>query len=237
MNSQLRVTEYRPWRSRIMVIVLLLLGIAGSFGGYQYGMRQGGFNKLIADEKIGDLNTQVRTLTEKYSGLINDNTALERTAEMDREALQEVKTALVNLQEESVGLREEIAFYKSLVKPTKMQPGLKVQSLAIKPMGDSNVYDFKLVLTHVRKQKQEIAGTVDFRVLGMLKDRQVVYALSDLSVTNDKQLEFKFTYFQSFEGSLKLPKGFTPQFVTVLLKPKGKRSKSIRRRMTWSSIL
>jgi len=75
------------------------------------------------------------------------------------------------------------------------------------------------------------------RISGQLGERRVTYALVDVSEGGSERLNFKFKYFQSFEGGLRLPEGYRPESVTVIIEPEGDKLKAVRKTLQWPEVL
>lgn len=216
-----------------MLSVVLL--VAGAYGLYDFGRYRGGYDDRKAQQKIAGLEQQLAQLSERNNVLMDQNALLDRSSRIDRNAHDEVKVALNIAQQQALELREELAFYKSLVSPSEMEPGLHVQSFTVEADASPATFNYKLVLTQVRKNNREAVGVVLLRFTGTLNGRNIIYALSDVAKVNTEDLNFKFKYFQSFEGNLRFPKRFKPQTVSITVKPEGKRLKSVQKTIDWGT--
>ena len=102
--------------------------VASGYGLYDFGRYRGGYDNQAAQKDIGDLKLKIERLSERNELLIDQNAMLDRYSRIDRNAHEEVKTALNTAQQQSIELREELAFYRSLISPSEMEPGLHIQS-------------------------------------------------------------------------------------------------------------
>ena len=211
--------------------------IAGGYGLYDFGRYRGGYDHLQSRNEVEQLNQQIETLEQRNGLLMDQNAMLNRSSRIDRNAHDEVKAALNVAQQQSLELREELAFYKSLVSPSEMEPGLHVQSFTVEADAAPASFNYKLVLTQVRKNNREAVGVVLLRFSGTIDDKAVIYSLSDIAKVNTEDLNFKFKYFQSYEGNLRFPKRFEPKTVSITVKPEGKRLKSVQKTVTWGTAL
>lgn len=210
--------------------------VAMGYGLYDLGRYRAGHDEAEAMRTIDELEEEIRELLERNALLVEQNAVLDRASRIDRNAHEEVKQALHIAQQQSLELREELAFFKSLVSPSEMEPGLQIQDFSVESDGDPGSFSYKLVLTQVRKNNRPAEGRVLVRFSGLIDDKTVIYALSDVSKVSSEDLNFKFKYFQSFEGNLRFSRRFKPKTVSITVKPEGKRLKSVQKTISWESV-
>jgi hypothetical protein len=142
-----------------------------------------------------------------------------RSDQVSRTANQSLQDSLREREEEIAALRADLAFYQRLVGGRAPRQGLTVHQLALKAIGDSRAYAFRLTLTQNLKKAATSAGQVELTVDGVRGAKLAALGWSDL--TQDAKAEpikFQFKYFQQLDGSLMLPEGFQPNRVTVTAK-------------------
>ncbi len=216
----------------------------GGYSLYEVGRYRGGFDETIVQQKIDQLKQdidqlkqEIDSLRERNNQLVDQNAMLDRFSRIDRSAHDEVKVALNASQQQSLELREELAFYRSLVSPSEMAPGLHIQRLTVEAGVESGVFNYKLVLTQVRKNQRDAVGVSSLHFSGLLDDQVVVYALSDVDDAKTDKLHFKFKYFQSFAGGIRFPARFVPKSITITAKPKGEHLKPVKKTFKWETAL
>ena len=101
--------------------------VAMGYGLYDLGRYRAGHDEAEAMRTIDELEEEIRELLERNALLVEQNAVLDRASRIDRNAHEEVKQALHIAQQQSLELREELAFFKSLVSPSEMEPGLQIQ--------------------------------------------------------------------------------------------------------------
>ena len=81
---------------------------------------------------------------------------------------------------------------------------------------------------------QELWLEID--VEGMQDDREKVIPFARIAEGDVKPIKFKFRYFQSFKGEIRIPEGFEPQRIRIRLKPRGKgQPPAIEETMEWQA--
>ena len=236
MQRQFTVTPHRPWRHAMLAI--LALGALGTSGWllFERGKVQAGYDSQAWINLESELRQQILALERRNADLVRGNAVLQRSAEIDRNAYIEVQKALAEAQTVTLGLREELSFYRGLVTPSDKVDGLRVERFRLQSTTLERRFHYLVTLTQVRKNDRFAAGEVNLSVSGTRGDQESSYALAELSDV-EGVAKFKFKYFQNFEGTLELPDGFVPESVLVEVKPSGKRLRPVSKRFAWKSLL
>jgi hypothetical protein len=203
------------------MIALVILGYAL----FEYGRFSAGYDSIEADEEHDVLLKRVDELEENIDELREQKAVLERAAQIERKAYDELDTTLKVLQAEILELKGELAFYRGIVSPKDAAHGLHLQRFNVEPNGQANGYHYNIVLTQVLKNDRSAIGIIRIKIIGMQGDQPKVVELSQVTEKAVKELKYRFRYFQSLEGELTLPSGFTPQRVTVSVVPRDRHRK------------
>ncbi len=216
MSPQLVVREHSPWKQYVVIFVLLLLAIVGGYALYKYGLSRAGhdFESLTLEREF--LQTEISRLETELAEQRDQAVALQRSSEIDKQAYREVDESLRSLQSEILELKEEVAFYRSIVAPRESAKGLRIQRFKIEANRQPRSYRYKLVLTQVIKHSRITRGSVELNIEGLQNGQQHVLNLKQVESAKLDKLSFRFKYFQNFEGDMLLPEGFVPS--RVLLK-------------------
>ena len=133
-------------------------------------------------------------------------------------------------------LREELAFYRSIVSPSKMEPGLKIQAFQLERGEAEGEFHYKLVLTQVRGNNRIARGSVEIRVSGTQGGEPKELTLAQM-VSGTEELKFSFKYFQSVEGTLKLPAGFQPLKIDLKVDTTTRELEDIETSYEWNTTV
>lgn len=219
------VKAHQPWKTRaILALVVVAIVIIG-YSLYEYGRFSAGYDSMEAGEEHAVLLTHVGELEENIDDLREQKAVLERAAQIERKAYDELDTTLKVLQAEILELKGELAFYRGIVSPKDAAHGLHLQRFRVEPSGQTNGFQYKVILTQVLKNDRSATGVIRIKIVGTQGDQPRVLDLSQVTEKAVKELKYRFRYFQSLEGELTLPSGFTPQRVTVSVVPKDRRRK------------
>lgn len=159
-----------------------------------------------------------------------------RSDQVSRTANQSLQDSLREREEEIAALRADLAFYQRLVGGKAPRQGLTVHQLALKPIGQSAGFAFRLTLTQNMKKAATSAGEVELAVDGVKGAKLAALGWKDLTQnTAAEPIKFQFKYFQQLDGSLMLPEGFQPNRVTVTAKSEG--GDEVKQAFAWRDAL
>ncbi|MDH5257291.1 MAG: hypothetical protein OEX07_04770 [Gammaproteobacteria bacterium] len=214
-SGRIRIRHHSPFQHHAIRAIGAIVVVGAGFGLYYFGQQSAGFNSIAADEARERLLDSVSQLKEDKIALRDQLALVERSTQVDGQAYLQVKENLKALQQEILELREEVSFYRGIVAPKESSSGLRIDRLEVTKASSERLYHYNLVLTQVLKNHRNVRGTVKLIVEGLQDDRPKKLKMSAVSVEKNKYLEFKFKYFQKFEGDLLLPEGFLPRQVWV----------------------
>lgn len=228
-SGHLIVRTHRPVRSLMLaLLVAVLLGVAG-YVAYEQGrniVRAQYVNASAERERLQALN---RSLQDANASLRERATALERTSQIEREAYTKVHAHLKDLQQEILDLKEELAFYRSIVSSEQARD-LDIQSFEVHRDGGGE-YLYRLVLTGTMKNDSVISGTIKLWVFGERQGHPVRFSLAELS--DVQGIKFRLRHFQKVKGRLSLPQDFTPRRVSVQVTASGGKRTTLEKSFEW----
>lgn len=230
-TGHIRVHHQSPVHYYGARVIAIILVVAAGFGVYYFGQKTAGYSAAEADDAIERLVTQAAQLKDDKLDLIDQLALVERSTQVDVQAYIQVKGNLKELQQEILELREEVGFYRGIVAPRESSAGLRIDRLEITKATGKRLFHYNLVLTQVLKNHRNVRGTFKLIIEGVQNDRPKKLNMRQVTVAKNKFLEFKFKYFQKFEGDLILPDGFLARKVMVEVSPR--KRKKIRGAFDW----
>ena len=228
------VKAHRPWKSKfIWGLVLLVLLISG-WTLFDYGRYLAGYDSRDSGNEIEGL-LQIQAHLEKRIELLREDKAvLQRAAQIERKAYNELDTTLKVLQAEILEHKEELAFYRGIVSPKDSSFGLYLQNFFLSQNGDTRSYRYKVVLTQVLKNSRLISGKVKLQFDGLLNGETKILELKAVTAKKVRDLNYRFKYFQNIEGMVEFPDGFKLLRVNVQILPRGRQGDMIEKTIEWS---
>ncbi len=228
------VKAHRPWKSKfIWGIVILVLLISG-WTLFDYGRYLAGYDSRESENEISELLDIQKHLEKRIETLREEKAVLERAAQIERKAYNELDTTLKVLQAEILEHKEELAFYRGIVSPKDSSSGLYLQNFYLSQNGETRSYRYKVVLTQVLKNNRLVNGKVKLQFDGLLNGESKILKLRDVTAKKIKDLNYRFKYFQNIEGVVEFPEGFSLLRVNVQILPRGRQRDMIEKTIEWS---
>ncbi len=222
------------WRIGLTVLILALLVAAWSI--FEYGRYRAGYDRVTFRDIRLQLEQSNTAQEVDLRKLRKEKLDLEQTMRIENQAYSQVRKDLMELQEELLELKEELAFYRGIVSPEDADRGLQIQRFTVTKNQEDRSWQYKLVLTRVLKNRGTARGTAEIQVEGVTAESgsKKLLSLGEISVPRVKHLRYGFKYFQNLEGEIKLPAGFAPSRVILVLKPGGKGNKTqLKKTFDW----
>jgi hypothetical protein len=231
------VIRHRPGYRLRRTAILLVFSIVAAIAGYATGLAQSGFRFSSAEQSNQVLENEVEKLRDDYRKARQQLINLERGRVIDKQALNQARKTIVDLETRIGSLKSDLTFYTNIMAPSETSKGLQVDSFTLVRARNQGGYDFKLVLTQVGNNKSYISGVVAVNVIGLRDEEKEVIALRDLSEdVADLGVKFRFRYFQDVEGSMQLPEGFEPLEIQVVAQAEGRKSTQAERTFNWDDL-
>lgn len=234
--SQLVVKTHDPKKRAVIVAVSVASVVLSAWALFEYGRYSAGYDSLSASSEMQQLERMKLGLERNIVFLREQKTALQQQQQVEQQAYDEVRNDLRGLQDENLELKEELAFYRGIVSPEEGAHGLRIQSLQVTKNAKEGSFHYKLVLTQVLKNDRLARGRVDVLIEGIREDdgRQENLTLTGITVPKRSAMNFKFKYFQAFEGDMEMPEGFVPIRVSVIVDPSGRSLESVEKVFDWT---
>ena len=224
-----RVRAYWPlWLVLGLAAVVVLCGLS-----YDFGFKRG----LGLQQKTLAELAQLRAESARHADVLSDleqeliNTR--QGADIDRQAAEQVREAVVASESKIAALKSELVFYRGLMTPTATEKGLSIRSISFQPAGGANRFRYQIVLQQLAIKHRLLRGTYQIVLRGDLNGRQQALPLRDIAEPGVESA-FRFRYFQKIEGILRLPEGFEPGLVEVIAETNEKRPTRVEKQFSWS---
>jgi hypothetical protein len=228
------VVPYKPWRTALMRLGILLVVVITGGGFFLYGYSEGVFvNGDARSERdqlmlqVGDMGQQMEILRQE---LINSDQA----GAVDRQALEEVQGTIMNLRETISQLQEDVLYYKQIMSPENTETGLMIGQLDLESTEDTSRIRYRLELRQVGNNDNIVSGYANVNILGNRDRQEISMPLRSLAVDEDQlDIKLQFRYFQNIQGEMVLPEGFEPLGVQILAVDEGGNEKTVQKSFAW----
>lgn len=219
-TSDFMIVPRRP-HSRLRW-ALLGLAWAASLLGTGWGVHR--WSVPLLGESMDQLDVireENLSLQVRLERALQQSAVLQRSEQVNREALSQLQTSLGEREEEVAGLRADVAFYERLVGGSAKRQGLTVHSAVFEP-GTAGDLRYEITLTQNLKKSGLTEGEMSFAIEGIADGALRVLGWNDLNPQRQGALRpFSFRYFEQLTGSVMLPEGFEAQRVRVRLRREG----------------
>ena len=217
-----KILVYQPVYVWVATAVLTVTLMTAAFALFNRGRQSAiqGWEQLMGQRN--ELEQKNEELHQLNRDLRQQIAVLERSSEIDRLASLEVRAEFAGLQSELLDLRKELDFYRGIVSPGDVTPGLRIQRFHLEHGDKDGSFVYNLVLTQVKHNERYVRGVVEMDFEGLEDNEVKVIPLARLVKGNAEAVRFKFRYFQNFKGEIRIPDGFRPQRIRIRLKPQGK---------------
>ncbi|WDJ89450.1 hypothetical protein JH302_20135 [Xanthomonas campestris] len=207
----------RPWLWAVLVIVWL-----ASLGGVWWMASRTAAPRLVEAE--AGLQQAQRVQAEQrrqIEQLQQRQVNLAMSDKISRAANTEVQASLAERDEQIAALRADVAFYERLVGSTAQRKGLNAHSVQFTAEA-GGTWNYSVVLTQNLNRGAISQGQLRFAVEGVRAGKLVTVSWNELHQKPDAVGQpYSFRYFQQLDGSVILPKDFTPQRVKISLSGDG----------------
>lgn len=213
-----------------LIVLLALALLVGAGGGYLLGREHFAEATVVQRKLQFEFDHQAAQLADQE----NQQLALELGAEVDRQALEKMRRAVVVLDRKLSAYQEELDLYRNLVKSDQLEKGLQISNFLIRSTETPGVYRYRFAL----RKTEGLSKTtkVSFSVIweGVSAGKAVQYSLAQLDPDVESMpINIRFKYFQLFEGVIHLPSGFAPELIRATIWPSAKKARSNELLLSW----
>ena len=234
MNRKVVVTSQSEQFRYILWAGIAGLVIVTGLISYELGQNRAGFSRIDAQDNVTRLESENSDLVKENKKLSEHIAVLETSVKVDREAYRKVENQLVDLQSRILEQQENIEFYKGIVNEND-GTGLRIQDFRISQGLGEREFDLRLVLAQAFRSTKLVSGQVEMVVEGLQEGEPVRLALQDLVSNNASgKLGYSFRYFQDLKAEVVIPPDFVPERVHVIVRFKGKNSKTVEDFFVWN---
>jgi len=226
-------------RFKKTLLFSLLICLSGVGGYYTNGFFSHNGLKVLREE-LSKSSTLIKQHEENIAILRQQLIVVDRASQLSNETTGQINKEVKRLKKETVKLNQDIAFYKSVVSPTKTNAGVDIQKFELTPTSDPHNFQWKVVLMQSTKLHQFVKGSVRITLNGRQNDKNVSFDLHELSqeLNGEEDIKLGFKYFQTIpkegiKGYLQLPRGFTPDYLKLNGSTTSPKKSDIDRKIDW----
>jgi len=200
------VRAHMPWYWRWLGIVTVGALVVGTgWATYDFGMTFAGFRRLEADRELAKLKEAIARQQQEIGELRSQVAQAERQLQIERATHGDVTRQVKSLMDENATLKDDLAFFQSLMPAGAEEGALTINRFRLEPGGMPGEFRYRLLLVHAGQRSKEFRGSLQF-VLNVMQDgKQVVLTLPQPSERGAKEFQLNFKFFQRVEGTFRVP--------------------------------
>jgi hypothetical protein len=224
--SKVSIEPQWPWQMRaLLVLGVLLLCLASSWFAWRLG-RAGGAGAAGPGVAQG-ADPRLDQLQREREKLQTDANAAESKFNIERAAQQNLLKQVKTLETENVRLKEDLAFFESLMPAEGGPRGLAIRRLVIDSPAPGQVR-YRVLVMQGGKGDVEFNGTLALAVSGLQGGKNVTLMFPDpkalpaaASVPGVDSYKISFKHYQRLEGILTMPDGLQVKSVQARVLERG----------------
>ncbi len=204
---RMAVRTHLPWHWR-WAIVAVLVGLFIIFAQqiFDAGMRMAGFAAGETRDELSQLRVDVARLRQENAAFRASATAAERQLQIEGAAQKDLEKSLKTLQEENTRLREDLAFFQTLMPGNGMAEKLSLHQFKVEKGLLPGEYRYRLLVLQGGSRDREFRGRLQLLVTVAGEDgRKSVVEVKDTAAASPLRLSFK--YYQRVEGTFQVSSG------------------------------
>ena len=126
------VRTHVPWYLRWLGVVgFTALAVAAAWWTYDFGKQFAGFDQSEADRELARVSEQNLKLKQENAELRAQVAAVERQMQIQRASYDDMVKQVKALTEESAALKEDLAFFQTLMHPTAREGGISISRVKV----------------------------------------------------------------------------------------------------------
>jgi len=214
--SRVSVQTHVAWYWRWLGIIVLGAFVVGvGLTTYDYGMELAGFRQGEAANALAKLNEEMLKREATIAEMRSKVAAVERQLQIDRATYGDLAKQVKTLSEQNAALKEDLAFFQSLMASGAKELGLSINRFRVQPDALPGEYRYRLLLVQSGQRIKEFQGTLQFLVYLEQSDRKFVLTLPPEDQKNSREYQVNFKFFQRVDGTSKVAPGTTVKNLEV----------------------
>jgi hypothetical protein len=171
---------------------------------YDYGMELAGFRQSEAARALARLNEEIGLREAQIAQLRSQVVTSERQMQIERATYGDLAKQVKTLSEENATLREDLAFFQSLMTAGGKEGAVSINRFRVQPEALPGEYRYRLLLVQNGQRVKEFQGTLQFVLNLEQGERKFVITLPPEGEKNVKDYQVHFKFFQRVEGTFKV---------------------------------
>ncbi|MBI1890894.1 MAG: hypothetical protein HYS18_09625 [Burkholderiales bacterium] len=201
------IKTYLPWPLRIVLwVVVLGLGGAVAMWTYEMGRSFAGFPSGPTKEQVAEYRAQIEKLTAERDRFQTTANSAESQINIERSSQKQLATQMRNLELENTRLKEDLAFFESLLPASTGPYGITIRRLKAEMIAP-NQLRYRLLVMQGGKGEREFNGNLQLVVTVIQEGKSAMMTFPEGKPGEAEKYKIGFKHYQRLEGVLTLPEG------------------------------
>lgn len=213
-----------PWPVRALLgFIVLAAAAAAGVAIYEYGRQFAGPDRRDLQAEIERLRSQVREVSADRDRFAALAAAHDSQLKVERAAQEQLAKQVTTLETESNRLKEDLAFFESLLPAAANAKGVVIRSFRVQTEDEAaNLMRYRLLVQQAGTAERDFVGGVQMTVVFVQGGRSFQLAVPKPASANDESaLPLAFRHYQRLEGTFSLPPGAVARAVQVRIVANG----------------
>jgi hypothetical protein len=220
LSPRVTISAPLPWSLRILLAAAMGLAGAGAMWAYDSG-----WGALIphpdnAREQLSQLREQVEKLTAERDQFSTTVNGAESQLNIERSAQKQLAAQVKTLESENMRLKEDLAFFESLLPNATGPQGVAIRRLKIDQIAPNQVR-YRLLIMQGGKGDHDFVGNLQLAVTMMQGGKSAMMTFPEGTPVEQEKFKLSFKHYQRIEGVLTLPDGAITKLVQARVLEKG----------------
>ncbi|OGA25419.1 MAG: hypothetical protein A3I02_16315 [Betaproteobacteria bacterium RIFCSPLOWO2_02_FULL_67_26] len=167
-------------------------------------MELAGFRQSEAARVLDGLKEDIRSREAEITELRSQVASAERQMQIERATYGDLARQVKALSNENAGLREDLAFFQSLMAAGGKEGSVTINRFRVRPEALPGEYRYRLLLVQTGQRVKEFQGTLQFVLNLEQGDRKYVLMLPQEGERDVRDYQISFKFFQRVEGTFKV---------------------------------
>lgn len=202
---RMAVHAHVPWYWRALTFTAFCVLIVGAgWATYQYGMELAGFRQSEAARDLAQLREEIQQRDATLAEMSSKVATSERQLQIERATYGDLERQVKTLSAENAALREDLAFFQSLMAAESKAAALTVNRFRVRRDAVPGEYRYRLLLVQTGQRIPEFRGNLQFVLELEQGDRKYVLMLPPENEKKVTDYELRFKFFQRVEGTFRI---------------------------------
>jgi hypothetical protein len=218
---KMSIKSHLPWPLRV-VIAALVLGLGGAMAMWIYdlGRSFAGFDPGASREQLASITEQVDKIKAERDQLSTTVNSAESQLNIERSAQKQLAAQVKVLEVENVRLKEDLAFFESLLPADTGAKGVSIRRLKADSIAP-NQLRYRLLVMQGGKGEHDFVGTLQLSLTVLQGGKSAMMIFPEPNSRDTDKFKLGFKHYQRVEGVLTVPDGILIKTVQARILDKG----------------